>query len=279
MSGVLQVVATPLGNLEDLSPRGRRALAEADAIAAEDTRRTGGLLQKLGLPRKPLLSYFAPREKQKARAILERLRRGETVALVTDGGTPGISDPGALLVAEAHREGIRVEPIPGPSAAAMALSVSAVGGERFAFEGFLPPRAAARRRRLEELASEERTLVFYESPHRIAALLADMVEILGPARIGTIVREGTKLHEEIVEGSLEELAGRFPERTIGEIALVVEGAREPEERAFIDPETALAHLVGLGESPERAARTVAEWTGLPRNRLTRLAREKNRPPP
>jgi 16S rRNA (cytidine1402-2'-O)-methyltransferase len=188
MSGVLRVVATPLGNLDDLSKRAREALSTADALIAEDTRRTGRLLLLAGLPKKPIFSYFAPQERTKVGPILKRLREGKTLALVTDGGTPGISDPGAILVGLAHEAGIRIEPIPGPSAVAMALSVSSLSGERFVFEGFLPPKAVARRARLEALAKEERTIVLYEAPHRLSAMLVDLVETFGGNRKGTIVR-------------------------------------------------------------------------------------------
>lgn len=271
-AGLLRVVATPLGNLGDLSARAREALETADAIAAEDTRRTGSLLQKLGLPKKPILSYFAPREREKARAIVERLRAGQTVALVTDGGTPGVSDPGALLVREARAAGIRVEPVPGPSAVTLALSVSSLGGERFVFEGFLPPKAGARRKRLEELAGDPRPIVLYEAPHRLAAALADLAAVLGAGRRATLVREATKLHEEIVEGTLGELAERFSGEAKGEIAIVVEGGEPDPDRVSVDVGTLLDLAMRCGLSPERAAREVAETTGLPRNRLTRAAR-------
>lgn len=271
--GLLRVVATPLGNLGDLSPRAREALETADAVAAEDTRRTGLLLQKLGLPKKPIFSYFAPREREKARAIVERLRAGQTVALVTDGGTPGVSDPGAVLVQEARAAGIRVEPVPGPSAVTLALSVSSLGGGGFVFEGFLPPKPAARRKRLEELAGESRPIVLYEAPHRLAAALADLAAVLGAARRATLVREATKLHEEIVEETLGELAARFSGEARGEIVIVVEGGEADPDQVTVDVKALLELAMRCGLSPERAAREVAEATGLPRNRLTRAARE------
>lgn len=274
--GLLRVVATPLGNLGDLSARAREALESAEAVACEDTRRTGSLLQKLGIAKKPLLSYFAPRERDKARAIVERLRAGQTVALVTDGGTPGVSDPGAVLVQEAHAAGIRVEPVPGPSAVALAMSVSSLGGTGFVFEGFLPPRPAARRKRLRELAAEPRPIVLYEAPHRLAAALADLAAVLGAGRRATLAREATKLHEEIVEETLGELAARFAGGTKGEIVIVVEGgASDPDpDRVQVDVGALLDLALRCGLSPERAAREVADATGLPRNRLTRAARER-----
>lgn len=269
---MLRVVATPLGNLRDLSPRARDALESADVIAAEDTRRSGGLLRKLGLPKKPMLSYFAPREREKARAIVARLLAGESVALVTDAGTPGVSDPGAALVAAAMESGVRVEPVPGPSAVALALSVSPAGSERFVFEGFLPPKAGARRKRLDELSPETRTVVFYEAPHRIAASLAAMAEAFGAGRRATVVREATKLHEEIVEAPLADLAERFAEGTKGEIVIVVEGGERDPDLVSIEADKLLDLAIACGLSPERAARQVAEVTGLPRSRLTRMAR-------
>ena len=275
--GVLRIVATPLGNLADLSPRAREALETAVAIAAEDTRRTGRLLELVGLPKKPLLSYYAPREHEKARALVARLLAGEDLALVTDGGTPGVADPGAIVVAAARAAGVRVEPVPGPCAVALALSASSFGGEAFVFEGFLPPKTEARRKRLRELARDTRTIVFYEAPHRLPAALADLRDELGASRRATIVREATKLHEEIVEEDLAALAQRFGADVRGEIVLVVQGAPEEDagEADRVEVETArlLAWAMGLGLSPDRAAREVAALTGLPRNPLVRRARE------
>ncbi|MFN8177869.1 MAG: 16S rRNA (cytidine(1402)-2'-O)-methyltransferase [bacterium] len=270
--GVLRVVGTPLGNLADLSPRGREALESADAIAAEDTRRTGRLLELLGLPKKPLLALFAPRERERAPAIVARLVAGENVALVTDGGTPNVSDPGAVLIAAARAAGVRVEPIPGPSAVAVALSVSSNSGDRFVFEGFLPAKSQARRTRLEALARDERTIVLYEAPHRLAAALADLVATFGPVRRCTIVREATKMHEEIVEGALAELATRFSGEVRGEVVLVLEGAAGSDDRVSLDASALASWAVGLGLTPDRAAREVAELTGTPRSRLLRRLR-------
>jgi 16S rRNA (cytidine1402-2'-O)-methyltransferase len=273
--GVLRIVATPLGNLSDLSPRGREALATADVIAAEDTRRAGRLVELLGLPKKRMLSCYAPRECEGAKAVVARLLAGDDVVFVTDGGTPGVSDPGAVLVSTARAAGVRVEPIPGPSAVALALSVSSIAADRFVFEGFLPPKAEARRKRLRELVDEERTIVLYEAPHRLADMLRDLVSVFGASRRATIVREATKLHEEIVEGTLAELAARFPEEARGEIALVVEGATAPEDRISVDVPALLAWAVGLGLSPDRAAREVAALTGLSRSRLLRGLRRES----
>jgi 16S rRNA (cytidine1402-2'-O)-methyltransferase len=270
--GVLRVVATPIGNVGDLSSRAREALASADWIAAEDTRRTGLLLQRLAIPKRPFLSYFAPREAEKTRAILERLLGGAVVALVTDGGTPGVSDPGAALVAAAHAAGVRVEPIPGPCAVAAALSVSSLGGDGFVFEGFLPRKTDARRKRIAALLAEERTIVLYEAPHRLAETLRDLGMGLGGDRRCTIVREATKLHEEIFENTLEAAALRFAGEARGEIVIVVEGRPAGEDRVTVAVDALLAWAERLGLSPDRAAREVATLTGLARNRLVRRAR-------
>lgn len=270
--GVLHIVATPLGNLSDLSPRARATLEAADVIAAEDTRRAGRLLELIGLPKRRMLSCYAPREREKADAIVARLLAGDDVAFVTDGGTPGISDPGALLVGAARRAGVRVEPVPGPSAVALALSVSSIPADRFVFEGFLPPKLEARRKRLRELLPEERTIVLYEAPHRIAATLEDLVAVFGPSRRGTIVREATKLHEETAEGTLEELAARFAADVRGEIALVVEGAMAPVDRVDVDVDALLSWAMRLGLSADQAAREAAALTGLSRSRLLRRLR-------
>jgi 16S rRNA (cytidine1402-2'-O)-methyltransferase len=278
MTGVLRVVATPLGNLGDLSARAREALASADAIAAEDTRRTGQLLKLLGLPPKPFLSYFAPKEAVKAGAIIDRLLAGGTVALVTDGGTPGVSDPGAVLVREALAKGIRVEPIPGPSAVALALSVSAHGSERFIFEGFLPSKSVGRRKRLEELSDETRTLVFYEAPHRLAAMLADLGDVFGADRHATVVREATKIHEEVREGTLAELAQAYSNGTKGEIVVVVAGGSPDLDRIRLDVRRLLTLALACGLSPDRAAIEVAAISGISRNRLNRLAKELHQAP-
>jgi 16S rRNA (cytidine1402-2'-O)-methyltransferase len=270
--GVLRVVATPLGNLADLSPRAREALSSADTIVAEDTRRTGRLLELLGLPKKRLVALYAQRERARTPAVIDSLLAGANVALVTDGGTPNVSDPGAVLVAAAHAAGIRVEPVPGPSAVALALSAASQPGDRFVFEGFLPPKPQARRSRLQELSHEQRTLVFYEAPHRLAETLADLAATFGADRRGTIVREGTKMHEEIVEGPLSELAARFTGDVKGEIVLVIAGERGEDERVSIDPSALAAWAVQLGLTPDRAAREVAELTGAPRSRLLRRLR-------
>jgi len=227
VSGTLFVVATPLGNLEDLSPRALRTLSGVAAIACEDTRRTARLLARHTID-VPMLSCHRFNERQRLEPVLERLKAGEDIALVSDGGTPGVSDPGALLVRTALDEGIRVSPLPGPSAVATMLSASGLPADRFVFDGFLPHRAGERRRRLRELRDEARTIVVFETPHRLLGALRDIQEVLGSRRV-VLGRELTKLHETIVCGSAGDLAGRFerdPPR--GEVTLVLAGRAEGE---------------------------------------------------
>ena len=199
-AGRLYVTATPLGNLEDMTLRGIRVLREVSLIACEDTRRTAVLLRAHGITT-PVTSYFEHNERWKGGKILEALRAGRDVALVSDAGTPGVSDPGYRLVRDARAAGIPVVPVPGPSAAIAALSVSGLPTDRFLFVGFLPAKAAARRKALEELAAVRETMVFYESPVRVVDALSDMAEVLGD-REAFLCREATKLHEEYIRGTL-----------------------------------------------------------------------------
>ena len=233
--GRLYVVATPIGNLSDLSARARALLESAGLIAAEDTRHTGSLLKHFAI-RTPLVSLHEHNEKQRIGELLLRLQQGTSVALVSDAGTPAISDPGFELVRAAAAAGIDIVAVPGPCAAIAALSIGALPTDRFCFEGFLPARAAARRERLGELADEARTLVFYESPHRIAATLEDCAACFGAHRGAAVAREITKLHEAVYRGSLAELSARAaqdPDFSRGEIVLIVAGssrvAQAPDE--------------------------------------------------
>lgn len=263
-SGVLYLVATPIGNMGDISARAREILAAAGVVAAEDTRHSGRLLRELGLER-PLLSLHEHNEKARAVELVARLRAGESVALVSDAGTPLVSDPGYPLVRAAVEAGIAVVPVPGPCAAIAALSASGLPGERFCFEGFLPARAAARRQRLAELASEPRTLVLYEAPHRIAACLADLAAALGGERRACVAREITKLHETFYRASLGELAARAradADLQRGEAVIVVEGAPPQAGGAGLDE--ALAVLLKF-LTPSAAAAAAAELTGARRN--------------
>lgn len=222
-SGTLHIIATPIGNLEDISYRAVRLLGEADCIAAEDTRRTRILLNHYHIKNR-LTSYFEHNEMIKTAAIIDMLKSGQQVALVSEAGTPAISDPGYRIIAEAIHQGIRVVPIPGPCAAVTALSVSGLAVHRFAFEGFLPPKKGKRKTFLARLAHEERTLIFYESPYRILNTLQDMVDVFGD-RPAVLAREMTKLHEELIRGRLTEILERLSSGKIkGEITLLVAGA-------------------------------------------------------
>ena len=226
MAGRLYVVATPIGNLGDLSTRARDTLQNCALIAAEDTRHTGVLLKAFGITTQQL-SLHEHNEATRAREIVERLSTGVSVALVSDAGTPAISDPGFDVVRAAAAAGIEVVTVPGPCAAIAALSIAALPTDRFCFEGFLPARPAARRERLQALAGEARTLVFYESPHRIAETLEDCAQAFGMERAAAVVREATKLHESVYRGSLRELsrlAADDADMRRGEIVLLVGGA-------------------------------------------------------
>jgi len=277
MSGTLFVVATPIGNLEDLSPRARQTLAEVDLVAAEDTRHTGRLLSHLGVEAR-LLAVHEHNESAAAKRIVEMLLAGRDVALVSDAGTPLVSDPGYRVVRAALEAGIRVSPVPGPSAVAAALSVAGLATDRFCFEGFLPPKQAGRRRRLETLRDESRTIVIYESVHRIGATMTDLCEIFGDDRAAFIGRELTKLHEQCVNGTLAELRGRIDSGAIpekGEFVLVVAGASESTKDTF-DADHLLSVLASHLPATE-AARIAAELTGEKKNALyQRILRHKGR---
>ena len=267
MSGTLYVVATPIGNLEDLTPRARQTLAQVDLIAAEDTRHTGRLLSHLGV-KTPLLALHDHNEEQAVARVVAALESGQSVALVSDAGTPLISDPGFRLVRAAHRSGIIVSPIPGASAVTAALSAAGLPTDRFCFEGFLPAKKVARKEALESLATETRTLVFYESVHRIAATLADMRQAFGDARNAFIGRELTKMHEQCAQGSLANLSERVDGGTIvgkGEFVIVVAGV-EASPGSSIDIDR-LLQLLGEKLSAKDAARVAAEISGEKRNAL------------
>lgn len=263
--GVLYVVATPIGNMGDISARAREILAGAGAVAAEDTRRSGHFLRELGLER-PLISLHEHNERARLAELVARLRAGETLALISDAGTPLVSDPGYLLVAAAIEAGIAVTPVPGPSAAIAALSAAGLPCDRFCFEGFLPARAAARRRRLAALAAEPRTLVIYEAPHRISECLEDLASACGEGRRACVAREITKRFETFYRGSLGELAARAKtdaDLARGESVVIVEGAPEAEPSlARLDEvlEVLLRHL-----PPSAAAAAAASLTGLRRS--------------
>lgn len=270
MSGTLYVVAVPIGNLEDITLRAMRILRTADRIACEDTRRTGKLLELLGLPKRPLVSYHAHNEARRVPELLDALRAGQSVAVVSDAGTPGISDPGERLVRAAIDASLPVVPIPGPSAVISALCASGLPTDRFRFIGFLPPKREARRRTLESLRTDPDTLVFYISPHRFADDLTDAAEVLGPERPAVVAREITKLFEEFRREPLGTLAAD-PRDPRGEIVLMVAGApaAAPPDEATLE---ALIHqLVSDGLSPSQAAKEAARQTGASRNEAYRVA--------
>ena len=274
----LVLVGTPIGNLGDLSPRAVEELAKADVVACEDSRRTGRLLQHAGIRARELLVVNDHNEAQRVEEVLARLARGQRVAVVTDAGMPGISDPGERLVRAASRDGFRVEVVPGPSAAVAALVASGLPTARFVFEGFLARKAGARRQRLTELVDEQRTLVFYEAPHRVAATLTDLATVLGGWRRVAVARELTKLHEEVWRGLLHEAvawAEATPPR--GEIALVVQGALPPGPAEDTDVETAVQARLAAGDSARDAATTVAADLGVPKRQAYEVANRLNAP--
>jgi len=224
--GTLYVVATPIGNLEDITYRAVRVLGQVDLVAAEDTRHSRKLFARYGL-HKTLVSYHDHNEQQRHKELIGRLQEGADIALISDAGTPGIADPGYRLIASCHAVGVRVVPVPGPSALIAALSAAGVSSERFAFEGYLPQRAKARADLLRQLLGEPRTLVFYEAPHRLQDTLADLVAIMGGDRPMVVARELTKLHEEFFRGTMAEALGHFAENPArGELVLVVPPATE-----------------------------------------------------
>jgi 16S rRNA (cytidine1402-2'-O)-methyltransferase len=271
--GTLFVVATPIGNLTDASPRALEALRAADLVACEDTRTTRTLLARHGIEARTL-ALHEHNERTAAARLIEALRQGRSVALVSDAGTPGLSDPGALLVEQAHRAGIRVSPLPGPSAATAAFSASGFAADRFLFAGFLPAAPAARRKALEELDLPF-PVILYEAPHRIAEALQDLLDRFGGARQIVIARELTKKFEEVVRLPLAEAPAWLsaqPHRTQGEFVLVL-APGEPRTAAAKDAERTLEVL--LEElSPSDAARLAARITGAPKRELYRKAMER-----
>jgi 16S rRNA (cytidine1402-2'-O)-methyltransferase len=271
MSGVLYLVGTPIGNLGDLSDRARETLAAVTLVAAEDTRRTGRLLRSLAI-RTPLTSMFEGNEDERAAELVERLDAGEDVAVVTDGGMPSVSDPGYRVVRRAVERGIEVRVVPGPSAALAALVLSGLPTDRFAFEGFLPRRPGDRRRRLMDVRHDPRTIVFFESPRRVRTLLREIGEALGDRRVA-VCREITKLHEEVLRGTVAEVLRTFGERDPkGEVTVVVEGDHEgppPLDQAALLEE--VRRLTAEGMRTRDAARAVAERHGASANDLYRAA--------
>ncbi len=269
MSGTLYLVGTPIGNLQDLSPRAAKTLAEADFIAAEDTRVTVKLLNHLGI-KKTMVSYHEHNQHTQGAAIVQRLLQGENCALCTDAGMPAISDPGEALVRQCHAAGVAVVPVPGPSALIAALAASGQLTGRFVFEGFLSMNRKQRRGRLAELAVETRTMILYEAPHKLPSTLEDLLTVIEPPRSLTIARELTKLHEEIRVTTLGEAAALYRQQTPrGEFVLVLAGKEEkaPEKMSEEDAVARGISLLAEGLSPAEAARQAAAESGYPKNLL------------
>jgi len=273
--GTLYVVATPIGNLGDLSPRAAEVLRGVEAVVAEDTRRTRVLFAHLGSPAPPLLSLPAFGERDRIRPIAARLAAGASLALCTDAGTPGVSDPGRWLVEAAWEAGARVVPLPGPSAALAALSASGLPGDRFLVAGFLPRKGGSRAQALAGLARQAATLVLFEAGNRVGRTLADLASALGDRR-AALARELTKVHEEVVRGRLADLARRFSAGARGEVTLVVEGAGEEAAADTGALEEELRRRLLAGEAPSEIARAVARATGLGRSEVYRRLQQLKR---
>ena len=274
---VLYLVATPIGNLGDLSPRAREVLSAVDFIAAEDTRVTQKLLTACGLPRKPMISYYEHNRRARGEEVLAKLLAGESCALVTDAGTPAVSDPGEDLVALCAEHDVPVIPIPGCCAAVCALAASGLPTGRWCFEGFLSVNKKARRAHLDALQNEKRTMIFYEAPHKLCATLRDLAEAFGGARRISLSRELTKLHEETLRMTLAEAASYFdrtPPR--GEFVLIVEGAPDEPETEQDEQERLAAAAAAVrrrmedGQTQKDAVKAVSAETGVKKNALYRF---------
>lgn len=263
MAGILYVVGTPIGNLGDFSPRAVQVLSECDFIAAEDTRVTIKLLNHFGI-KKPMVSYYEHNRAQRGGVIIDRLLNGENCALVSDAGMPIISDPGEDLTKLCHENGIQVLAVPGPCAFVTALAISGMPSGRFTFEGFLTVSKQNRKKHLEELVNEKRTMIFYEAPHKLAATLSDMAKFWGNRNIA-LVKEITKIHENVERTTLFDAAEKYKDGSAkGEYVLIVEGRPEEEEKEItIDTAVEMArNLVEKGLSKNEAAKEIAKETGL-----------------
>ncbi|MFP7755520.1 16S rRNA (cytidine(1402)-2'-O)-methyltransferase [Thermodesulfobacteriota bacterium B35] len=268
--GTLYVVATPIGNLGDISQRAIQVLTDVDLIASEDTRHTGKLLRHLGIGT-PLTSYYREREQHKAALLLHRLHAGEDIALVSDAGTPGISDPGSVLVRLARENNIPVTAVPGPSALTAALSTAGLTGSSFYFGGFPPARQEARRKYLASLVALPCPLLFYESPHRIGKCLADCLQVLGD-RSALLFRELTKLHEECLQGSLSQLVRRCEQRIRGELVLIIHPAAETVQERPEDLDGLIRwYRDEAGSSLKDAVRRISSDLGVSRSRVYQQA--------
>ncbi|MFU2079880.1 16S rRNA (cytidine(1402)-2'-O)-methyltransferase [Avibacterium endocarditidis] len=275
LTGILYIVATPIGNLQDISQRALQVLEQVDLVAAEDTRHSGLLLSHYGI-KKPFFALHDHNEQQKADILCEKLLQGTTIALVSDAGTPLISDPGFHLVRKCRQAGIRIVPIPGACAAIAGLCASGIASDRFCFEGFLPAKSKARCDKLENLVKEDRTLIFYESTHRILDCLADMEKVFGAERYVVLARELTKTWETIhgdEVGALRQWVSEDPNRSKGEMVLIVEGNVNSEAESF-SPEAIKALILIAKELPlKKAAAIVAELYGYKKNALYQFGLE------
>ena len=267
-AGVLVLAGTPIGDAADAPPRLARELEHADVVAAEDTRRLRRLCRTLGVtPQGRVLSYFEGNETARTEELVEALRTGQRVLVVTDAGMPSVSDPGYRLVAAAVAAGVRVTAVPGPSAVLTALAVSGLPVDRFCFEGFLPRKAGERARRLATLAHEERTLVFFEAPHRLGAMLAACAEAFGPDRLAAVCRELTKTYEEVRRGGLGELAAWAEDGVRGEVTVVVAGAAPARPDEDADPARLVSVREGAGVPRKQAIAEVAAELGRPKREV------------
>ncbi len=266
MKGILYIVSTPIGNLEDITLRALRVLKEVDLIAAEDTRHSLKLLSHFGIS-KSMISYWKEKEKVRSDKIMRKLHEGLSVALISDAGTPGIADPGAVLIKKAIEENIQIIPVPGPSAFVAALSVSGLPAENFTFLGFLPSGKVQRKKALSDLSLEQRTLVFYEAPHRISETLEDMETIFGKRRTA-VVKEITKIHEEVLRGSISDIVNQMKEKKVaGEYVIIVEGRSEFHEPSIGDVLLEIRMLMKKGLGRKEAVKKVSEEYGLSKKEL------------
>ncbi len=270
LTGILYIVATPIGNLQDITQRALDTFAQVDLIAAEDTRHSGLLLSHYGI-KKPFFALHDHNEQEKAHILVEKLKQGSHIALISDAGTPLISDPGFHLVRQCREAGIRVVPLPGACAAITALCASGIASDRFCFEGFLPAKSKARKDKLENIAEEDRTLIFYESTHRILDTLEDMQSVLGEERYIVLAREITKTWETITGNTIKNLREWLledPNRTKGEMVLIVEGKPKSDNNDKISPQAVKALELIAEELPlKKAAAIVAELYGYKKNAL------------
>ena len=270
LTGILYIVATPIGNLQDITQRALDTFAQVDLIAAEDTRHSGLLLSHYGI-KKPFFTLHDHNEQEKAHILVEKLKQGSNIALISDAGTPLISDPGFHLVRQCREAGIRVVPLPGACAAITALCASGIASDRFCFEGFLPAKSKARKDKLENIAEEDRTLIFYESTHRILDTLEDMQSVLGEERYIVLAREITKTWETITGNTIKNLREWLledPNRTKGEMVLIVEGKPKSDNNDEISPQAVKALELIAEELPlKKAAAIVAELYGYKKNAL------------